>query len=141
MIQRVFIDTDVFLDTVLQRTPHDVSSGDLLGMCEKAQIEAYSSTLILANLYYILRKVSSHAKAVQSIGHIRSFIKILALTDKEIGESIQAGFPNFEDGLQYFICVNHNIGCFITRNAKDFKKAVITVLSPKEFLQTFSQKN
>ena len=138
MTRSLFIDTDIFLDTLLKRPPHCDSSDRLLGMCEGAEAQGHSSTLIMANLYFILRKISSHEKAVLAIQKIRSYIKILPLTDKEIGESIQAGFRDFEDGLQYFICVNHSIKVFITRNVKDFKKAAIPVLSPKEYLESLA---
>jgi predicted nucleic acid-binding protein len=133
---KAFIDTDVFLDTILQRQPHNGDSDLLLALCEKTRVHGHSSSLIMANLYFILRKLSGHTKAVQAVQKIRSYVKVLPLTDKEIGESIQAGFRDFEDGLQYFVCVNHGIDRFVTRNAKDFKKASIPVLSPREFLET-----
>jgi predicted nucleic acid-binding protein len=137
---KVFIDANVFLDTILKRSPHNIFSDQLLGMCERAEVEGFSSTLILANLHFVVRKMLGHEKAIQSLQKIRSVIKILPLTDKEIGESIQAGFRDFEDGLQYFICVNHKITCFITRNVDDFKKASIAVLSPKEYLDNPSHR-
>jgi predicted nucleic acid-binding protein len=132
----LFIDSDVFLDTVLQRQPHSVASEQVLGMCETAEARGYTSSLILSNLYFILRRISTHTKAIEAVQKIRSYIDVLPVTDKEIGESIEAGFRDFEDGIQYFVCVNHKIDCFITRNVKDFKKASITVLTPKEWLET-----
>jgi len=135
-MKKVFIDSDIFMDTILDRKPHSEFSNDLLSRCEQNQIDGFTSSLILANIYYVMRKISSHHKAIEAIGKIRSLVKVLPCTDKEVGESINAEFSDFEDGLQYFIAINNKIDCVITRNTKDFKKSSISVLTPKEFLQT-----
>jgi len=73
---------------------------------------------------------------MSAISKIRSLVNILSFTDKEIGEFMNADFQDFEDGIQYFIAINNKIKCLITRNTRDFQKANISILTPKEFLQT-----
>jgi predicted nucleic acid-binding protein len=135
-MKKIFIDTDVFIDTILDRNPHSEFSNELLNCCEQNEIEGFTSSLIIANIYYIIRKISNHRKAIEAISKIRSIVKILPFSDKEIGESINAEFADFEDGLQYFIAQNHKIDCIITRNTKDFRKSNIGIFSPKEYLKT-----
>lgn len=135
-MKRIFIDTDVFLDTILDREPHSSFSNELLSLCEQNEITGYTSCLVIANIYYIINKIASHQKAIQAIGKIRSLVSILPFTDKEINESMNAEFHDFEDGIQYFIAMNHKIDCLITRNTKDYRKASISILTPKEFLHT-----
>jgi len=138
--QRIFIDTDIFLDTILDRKPYSSFSNKIISLCERNEITGFTSSLILANIYYIVNKVSHHKKAIQSISKIRSIITILPFTDKEIGESIHSNFKDFEDGVEYFIAVNHTISFLLTRNIKDFKKASISILSPEEYLQSLAIK-
>ena len=135
-MKKVFIDTDVFMDTILDRKPHAEYSTKLINLCEQNEIAGHSSSLVIANIYYILNKIAGYKKAIQAISKIRSLIAILPFTDKEIGESINAEFKDFEDGVQYFIAVNHKIDCLITRNTKDFQKANIGILTAQEFLKT-----
>jgi len=135
MKKKIFIDTDIFLDTVFGRNPHFTSSQRILSLCEQNDISGHTSSLVIANLYYIINKVSNHSKSIAAIAKIRAFITILPFTDKEISESINAEFKDFEDGAQYFIAMNNKINCFVTRNVKDFRKANISVLTPKEFLE------
>lgn len=135
MKKKIFIDTDVFLDTILDRKPHSAFSNELLNLCERNEIEGFTSSLVLANIYYIINKIASHQKAISAISKIRSLVIVLSFTDKEIGESINAEFQDFEDGIQYFIAINNKVECLITRNTKDFQKASISILTPKEFLQ------
>lgn len=138
-MKKIFIDTDIFLDTIIDRKPHSEFSNELLSLCEQNEISGYTSCLVIANIYYIINKVANHQKAIQAIGKIRSLVSILPFTDKEIGESINAEFKDFEDGIQYFIAVNHKIDCLITRNTKDYRKANISILTPKEFLQSLKR--
>lgn len=134
-MNKIFIDTDIFLDTILDRKPHAEFSNKLLSLCEQNEINGNTSCLVIANIYYIINKISNHQKAISSIDKIRSIVSVLPFTNKEIAESINAEFRDFEDGIQYFIAVNHKIDCLITRNIKDFKKASISILTPKEFLK------
>ena len=82
-------------------------SNKVISLCEQNKIQGFTSSLIIANIYYILKKLSSHKKTILAITKIRSIINILSLTDKEIGESISAEFQDFEDGIQYFIAINN----------------------------------
>lgn len=136
-MKKIFIDTDVFLDTILNREPHSEFSNSIISHCEQNKIDGYTSSLVVANIYYILNKIANHRKAIEAINKIRSVTKILSLTDKEIGESISAEFNDFEDGLQYFIAMNSKVDCIITRNTRDFRKSTLSVLTPREFLKVF----
>lgn len=138
-MKRIFIDTDVFMDSILAREPHAEYSSGLLALCEQKKITGYTSCLVIANIYYIINKIANHQKAIQAINRIRSLVSVLPFTDKEISESIHAEFHDFEDGIQYFIASNHNIDCLITRNTKDYRKASIGILTPKEFLHTLKE--
>lgn len=135
-MKKIFIDTDIFLDTILNRKPHSESSNKLINLCEQNEISGFTSSLVIANIYHIINKIADCRKAVAAISKIRSLITVLSFTDKEIGESINAGFKDFEDGVQYFIAVNNKMDCLITRNTKDFQKGNLGILTPKEFLQT-----
>lgn len=135
-MKKIFIDTDIFLDTIMERKPHSEFSNMLISLCELNKIEGHTSSLVIANIYYILNKLSNHEKAIEAINKICSLVKVLPFTDKEIRESIEAEFNDFEDGIQCFIALNHKIDCLITRNIKDFKKARLSILTPNEYLQT-----
>jgi len=69
-----------------------------------------------------------------TITKLRSFLSILPFTDKEIGESLSSDIKDFEDGIQYFICVNNKIGNLLTRNIADYRDLDINILTPKDFL-------
>ena len=134
MRDKIFLNTDVILDLLLDRKPHNYFSKKIFALIETNKIAGYNSSLILSNTYYILKKLDSHKKAINAINKIRSILTILSFRDKEIGESINADFKDLEDGIQYFIAVNNSVDFIITRNTKDYKKAVLKVLTPKQYI-------
>lgn len=134
MKTKAFIDTDVILDVVFKREPFFYDSQRILSLIEKNLLSGFTSSLILANCYFIVKSQTNKNLADSTISKLRSIFTILPFTDKEIGESLNSNFNDFEDGIQYFIASNHGIDTIITRNISDFKHSVITVVQPKEFL-------
>jgi predicted nucleic acid-binding protein len=134
MKEKVFLDTDVILDVVFERNPHFYYSQTVLSLIEKNLIIGFTSSLILANCYYIIGSNKNRETAKQTISKLRSFLTILPFHDKEIGESLNSDIKDFEDGVQYFIAINNGLETILTRNISDFKNVDIHVLTPKDFL-------
>ncbi|MCG9480116.1 MAG: PIN domain-containing protein [Actinomycetia bacterium] len=134
MIKEIFLDTDVILDVAFKREPHFVYSQTLMSLVERNIFSGFTSSLIIANCYYIISSNKDDAIALKTILKLRSILKILPFTDREIGESLSSDIKDFEDGIQYFICINNHIGNLVTRNIADYKNLDINVLTPKDFL-------
>jgi predicted nucleic acid-binding protein len=49
---------------------------------------------------------------------------------------LNSDLSDFEDALQFYNAVESNCDIILTRNAKDFKKATLPVMSPDEFLNS-----
>lgn len=134
MIEKLFIDTDIILDIVLKREPFFTYSQKVLSLIERNYFSGFTSSLIIANCYYIINSNRDEKTALKTISKLRSIINVLPFTDKEIGESLNSRFKDFEDGVQYFIALNNSINNLITRNISDYRNLDINVLTPKDFL-------
>jgi predicted nucleic acid-binding protein len=134
MTEKLFIDSDIILDLVLKREPFFNDSQRLLSLIERNYFSGFTSSLILANCYYIITGNKDKKTALKTISKLRSVLNVLPFTDKEIGESLNSSIADFEDGVQYFIALNNGINTLITRNISDYKGLDINVLTPKDFL-------
>ena len=134
MDNRIYVDSDVLLDVLLERNPHFEYSQKIMALVEKCILQGFTSSLILANCFYIIENNFSHTRAVGAIQKLRSIFEVLPFSDKEIGESLSSNITDFEDGIQYFIASNNNINTIITRNIKDFKNLDSEVFTPADFL-------
>ena len=133
---KLFIDSDIILDLLAKREPHYTYASRLFTLIDKKEIIAFTSPLIIANLHYILRKMTSNASAKKSLRKLKTFVKILPIDEKVIEQSLNSDFNDFEDAIQYFTSVNNGIKLLLTRNKRDYKKSKIPILTAEEFLKT-----
>ncbi len=127
---KVFIDTDVIIDFLSDRKPFSGSASVLFSRIEKNEIEGFTSSQSISNLYYILRKFDSHRKVTQALGDLISLIGILPVSQEVIQKALKSGFTDFEDGIQNFCAETGGMDVIVTRNIKDYKKASVAVTSP-----------
>lgn len=135
MKEKIFIDTDVILDVVFERKPFISDSQKILSIIEKNYCIGFTSSLILANCYYIINSNKNKSTALKTIAKLRSILTVLPFTDKEIGESLNSNFKDFEDGIQYFISINNGLNTIITSNIQDYKNVSINVFMPNDYLK------
>ncbi|MBP7738204.1 MAG: PIN domain-containing protein [Spirochaetes bacterium] len=135
MKDKLFIDSDIILDIALSRDPHFLSSSIIFSLSETKALEGFTSSVVVSNLYYILRKLESHKAAIDFISKLRLIIKILPVTDEIIKLALESKFKDFEDSLQYYAALINNIEYLITRNVKDYSRTEIKVHTPDEFIK------
>lgn len=131
---RLFIDSDIILDVFARRAPHYADSATLLTLIEDKKISGFSSPLVFANIYYILRKLKSKEYALQSLRKLRILIDILPMNQLQIDHALNSNFTDFEDALQYYSAKSGKMDFIITRNKNDYKHGSITVCTPTEYL-------
>ena len=133
-MKKIFVDSDVILDVVLRREPYFKDSQKILSLIEEKVYLGFSSTLIMANCYYIISSQINKKVALRAINKLRLILTILPFTDKEIVESVNSKVKDFEDGVQHFIAINNGISNIISRNIKDYKNLGCNVFTPSIFL-------
>jgi len=133
---KVFLDTDVILDLLTEREPHFEAAVELFLQIQDKTILAYTSPVIIANIFYILNKHFDRKKAIQSLIKLKSLVKVLNCGDRVIELALSSDFKDFEDSIQYYTALENNIDILITRNVKDYKTANITISTPLEYIKS-----
>lgn len=131
----VFVDTDIILDLLTDRKPFSSHSEKLFGLADKKAIKIFVSSLSFSNIYYVLRKFESSKKAYDILRKLKTIVSLLPVDEKIIELSLNSGFNDFEDAIQYYTAKENGIDFLLTRNIKDYRKAQIKVLSADEFLK------
>ena len=75
-MRRIFVDSDVILDCVLARAPFESDSGAVLAACEAGAVEGLTSTLVLANCYYVFCRQSDASLARDVLGRLRALLTV-----------------------------------------------------------------
>jgi predicted nucleic acid-binding protein len=138
MKTKLFIDTDVVIDFLTDRTPFANAASELFDMNERGQIQVFLSALSINNIYYIVRKYLGRKKTLEIIKELVEITDIIGTGKEEIIRSLSQDFKDFEDSIQYATASGiDDLAAIITRNTKDYTNSEIAVFTPEDFLKTF----
>jgi predicted nucleic acid-binding protein len=135
-MKAVYLDTDILLDFILDRQPHNQHAQRLFAAADAGKVELLVSALSFANANYVLRKFIDDKEKKEILSQIMSFVRICSLTASELHQAMSLNFTDLEDAIQYATASNNNADLIITRNVKDYSKSLIPVLNPEIFMST-----
>ena len=134
MSKKIFIDADIILDLLCKRQPFYDYAAEIFTLGDTGEMELFTTSLVFANVFYILRKILGIEKAKVLLRKLRIMIHILPVNEKIVDLALNSNFSDFEDGLQYFTARENNINNLLTRNVKDYKEKDLIIQTPKEYL-------
>ncbi|MBP0613667.1 PIN domain-containing protein [Chryseobacterium sp. cx-311] len=134
-METVFVDTNIIIDLLAKREPFYKDAQDLFTLGDKKQVRLCISSLSFANAYYSIVKHHKDVDAKKYLAKFKVLVTVFPLEDKAIELALASDFADFEDGLQYFIAMDHEADIIITRNVKDFISSKIPVMTAGEYLK------
>ena len=138
-MQKVLIDTDVILDFFFDRKPFSDDAAQVLALCETEKITGFVTSVIISNVYYLLRQTATHERVVEKLKQLLSITEVLITDKKIVLKALNSNFKDFEDALQNFSAeISGEVDVIITRNIKDYKNSSLGVLTPGSFIKTYN---
>lgn len=131
---KVLFDTNVILDVLLDREPFSTEASILLTKVEQSEIIGLSCATTITTIHYLATKALGPKAASSHIQSLLSLFVIAPVNRVVLENAFSSGFKDFEDAVLYESAVNAGAQYIVTRNISDFKKAVLPVYEPKEFL-------
>jgi len=141
-MDKVLIDTDVLMDFFFDRKPFAKYATELINLCAEKKVEGLTTPVIIANVYYLLRKTANHSIIVEKLKQLLTIIEIVSIEKNAVLDALNSDFKDFKDALQNFSAVeNGEIKIILTRNLKDFKKSELGILTPETYLKGIASAN
>jgi predicted nucleic acid-binding protein len=137
-MNKVFLDANVILDLLLDREPFNDDIAEIFVVSDERSIRLCVSSLTIANVNYIVGRIEGVKKANNKTKKLLQLVDIENVGKKEVIESANSSFKDFEDGIQNFCAVESQHEIIVTRNTKDFKTSKLSILNPKEYLAKLS---
>ncbi len=136
--RKIFLDANVVFDLFDKKTT-EVNRNNSKLILQQILNKHYSGyispiSFLLTN-YFILKQNSSEKQALKKIQALENIIKITTINQQIVKRALYSHFHDFEDALQYYSAEAESVDVIITRDAHDFYKIKLPVLSPSEFLQ------
>lgn len=118
-MKRLYLDTNLFIDILIDRDLDNLSLKMLTPYLEHSQV--YMSVLSIHITYYSLR-VKPNSSEDKMIKKILSLINLIPLDIPIMQESLDSFKTDFEDTLQYFSALSKECDYILTKDTKDFTK-------------------
>ena len=131
---KIFVDTDICLDLLSGRQPFNSTAEKLFTLADIGKIKLCVSSLSFSNIDYILQSQYKRNDSRKILATFKTLVSVLAVDNKIIELAIASDFIDFGDAIQYNTAIENNIKILLTRNLKDYKKALIQVMNPETFL-------
>jgi PIN domain len=131
---RVLFDLNILLDVLQERQPFYQASASLLAYAETGRIKGWIAAHSVTTLYYLIAKDKSADQARVIITRLLQFLRIAAVDQSTIEQSLNLPYRDFEDAVQVMAAVQIKAAYLVTRNIKDFQPSPLPVLQPADLL-------
>jgi predicted nucleic acid-binding protein len=131
----------VILDISIKREMDIKEAVKIINFVEEGLYDGYTSSIIVANTYYVQRKFIGHEMSINFLKNLRLLLNILNVNDQIIQKALESEFKDFEDGIQYYTAMENDMDCIITRNVNDYKLSRIPVYILIEMLKIIEKEN
>jgi hypothetical protein len=130
----VFIDTNILLDVLEKRVPHQVDSEQVLVRCDQLQEPVFIAWHGLATAFYIYSRKVGEAAAHLALGQLLGSVSVAYTGQREAMRAFQLPISDLEDAMQAAAADACGADCIVTRNTRDFTGSPVPVLTPQEYL-------
>ena len=134
-MEKLFVDSDIIMDLLAERESFLEHALKLFSLANDKKVKLYSTAVIFANVFYLLRKINGWQKAKQQLKDLRELVSVLPVSEKAVDLSLNSIFSDFEDGLQYFTAKENKFSVLITRNIKDYKISGMKVMTAQTYFE------
>ncbi|MGI5101088.1 type II toxin-antitoxin system VapC family toxin [Treponema vincentii] len=135
MTKKIFVDSVIVLDVLCKRDPYYEYAAKVFSLADMKKLTVYTTSLVVANVYYILRKAIGIEKSKEALRKLRLLVKIISVEEREVDLALNSSFSDFEDALQYYTAVKHGMETLLTRNIKDYKERDLIIQTPEQFIK------
>ncbi len=142
MVAKLFIDTNVYLDFLMQRGPDWQRAKAIFKMAESGIVKIFTSSSSLINVMYVMQTYKLDREEI--IAHTNAILSFTTLVNPDntaFEIALLSGFKDLEDAVQYHTALEiKGVNYFITSNIKDYGKAskLLPVITPGEFVELHS---
>lgn len=138
---RLFLDTNVLIDFLLERHPFYDAVASLVSYAAENQLEICTSALTIVNANFICVERSKMPVRTfrMKMDFLRHFMMVTPVNSIVLDNAYDAFWNDFEDCVQYYSALCEKPEYIVTRNVHDFEASTIPVLSPDEVCELMAR--
>jgi predicted nucleic acid-binding protein len=135
---KILVDTNIFLDILLQRLPFFQDSHRIFKMAENRLVEGYIAPITINNIAYIVRKSHQPDQIRKYIVTISEIFTICLMDATVVTSAAALNFTDIEDSLQAAMAESYGCDFIITSNISDYQHSPVPAITATTFLDLFT---
>ncbi len=96
----VLVDTNILLDVLQARKPHDAAAARVWALVEEGALSGYVSAISFNNVFYIARKQGGRDRALEAVKLIRATFQVVPLDEAVLDGALATAGSDLEDAIQ-----------------------------------------
>lgn len=137
MKKRIFVDTNILLDVLLEREGFYNDALKIWAMAESGDVEAYIAAISVNNVHYVIRRLKSETTAMIAVRIILRIFKVVPVDAEILSRASDFHDKDYEDDIQQQCALKANCVQIFTRNPTHYDSSLIAVLPPAAFMGTW----
>ena len=133
---RALIDTCVVIDALQSREGFAKDAQDIFLAAANNAFLGYISAKAVTDIYYLMHRYTHNDKTSrETLNKLFTLFDVLDTAGIDCRKAVPSPVSDFEDAVMIETALRSEVDCIVTRNAEDFAKSPVPVLSPKAFLE------
>lgn len=133
MKKRIFVDTNILLDVLLEREGYYYDALKIWANAENDNVEACIAAISLNNIHYVMRKLKSETTAMIAVKILLRIFKVIPVDADILGLAVDFHDKDFEDDIQLQCALKAKCSQLFTRNPNHYDHSAIAVVPPSSF--------
>ena len=133
MKKRIFVDTNILLDVLLEREDYYYDALKIWANAENGNVEACIAAISLNNVHYVMRKLKSETTAMIAVKILLRIFKVVPVDADILGLAVDFHDKDFEDDIQLQCALKAKCSQLFTRNPNHYDHSAIAVVPPTSF--------
>ena len=134
MKKRIFVDTNILLDVLLEREGFSEDALKIWSSAETGDVEAYIAAISVNNVHYVLRRLKNEAAAMTAVRIILRIFKVVPVDGDVLSRAADFHDKDYEDDIQQQCALNAGCSQVFTRNPNHYDSSIVAVLPPSAFM-------
>ena len=136
MALNLLIDTNVVVDSFLEREPFLSMSRRAISLSKKYPVKNFISASTVTDIYYITHKNLKNHQTVRALfNELFQFVSVVKVTAEDIHAAFALDWKDFEDSVQYAVAKSNSFDGIVTRNMEGFTDDAVKIFTPEEVCQ------
>ena len=139
---KAIIDTCIVVDALQKRESFFPEAESIFLLCANLKFDGFLSAKAITDIYYLThQQTHSNEETRKIIRTLCNLFHLLDTTSLDIQKAISSEVSDFEDAVRIETAIRSKLDCIVTRNTSDYKKSVIPVYTPNEFIKLVEEES